>query len=133
MDHLHQLAQCILFSVVFTPSPPSHWVLTVIFLLLTNAVSPVQACLMSIHMIGEVSWNPKKDDRGGPLSDQGVTKRCLSLLTNSAPSYCIRVPMRGDRGLRGTAVNITWHGAQINFGDLTPYLTYDSDLQHHWP
>ncbi len=24
-----------------------------------------------------------------------------------------------------TAVHITWHGAQINFGDLTPYLTYD--------
>ncbi len=23
-----------------------------------------------------------------------------------------------------TAVHITWHGAQINFGDLTPYLTY---------
>ncbi len=24
-----------------------------------------------------------------------------------------------------TAVHITWHGAQINFGDLPPYLTYD--------
>ncbi len=23
-----------------------------------------------------------------------------------------------------TAVHITWHGAPINFGDLTPYLTY---------
>ncbi len=23
-----------------------------------------------------------------------------------------------------TAVHITWHGAQINFGDLTQYLTY---------
>jgi hypothetical protein len=23
-----------------------------------------------------------------------------------------------------TAVHITWHGAQINFGDLPPYLTY---------
>jgi hypothetical protein len=37
--------------------------------------------------------------------------------------------MRGKRGVAGsqpmrTAVNITWHGAQINFGDLTPYLTY---------
>ncbi len=23
-----------------------------------------------------------------------------------------------------TVVHITWHGAQINFGDLTPYLSY---------
>ncbi len=35
---------------------------------------------------------------------------------------------RGD-GVAGsrpmsTAVHITWHGAQINFGDLPPYLTY---------
>jgi hypothetical protein len=29
---------------------------------------------------------------------------------------------------RSTAVHITWHGAQINFGDLPPYLTYDSAL-----
>ncbi len=25
-----------------------------------------------------------------------------------------------------TAVHITWHGAQINFGDLPPYLSYES-------
>ncbi len=35
---------------------------------------------------------------------------------------------RGRRGgrLRGLGhhVHITWHGAQINFGDQTPYLTY---------
>jgi hypothetical protein len=41
--------QCILFSVVFTPSPSSHhgsvWVLPVISLLLTNTVLPVRACL----------------------------------------------------------------------------------------
>jgi hypothetical protein len=41
-----QWAQCILFSVVFTPSPPSHhgsvWLLPVISLLLTNTVSPVR-------------------------------------------------------------------------------------------
>ncbi len=30
----------------------------------------------------------------------------------------------GSQPMR-TAVHITWHGAQINFGDLTPYLTYD--------
>jgi hypothetical protein len=28
----------------------------------------------------------------------------------------------------GAAVHITWHGAQINFGDLPPYLTYASSL-----
>ncbi len=42
--------QCILFSVVSTPSSPScHssvWVLPVISLLLTNTVSPVRACLI---------------------------------------------------------------------------------------
>ncbi len=31
----------------------------------------------------------------------------------------------GSQPMR-TAVHITWHGAQINFGDLTPYLTYGS-------
>jgi hypothetical protein len=34
--------------------------------------------------------------------------------------------MRGVAGSQPmrTAVQITWHGAQINFRDLTPYLTY---------
>ncbi len=60
-------------------------------------------------------------------SSQGVTKRCrLSLLTNSA--VVILVQMRGEGGVAGsqamsTAVQITWHRAQINFGDLPPYLT----------
>jgi len=50
------------------------------------------------------------------------------LLTNSAPH--IRVQMPGEGGVArsqpmSTAVHITWHGAQINFGDLPPYLTYD--------
>ncbi len=50
------------------------------------------------------------------------TKRCrLFLLTNSA--FVIRVQIRGEGGVAGsqpmsTAVHITWHGAQINFGDL---------------
>ncbi len=57
---------------------------------------------------------------------QGVTKRCrLSLLTNSA--LVIRVQRRGEGGVAGlqpmsTAVHITWHGAQIKFGDLPPYV-----------
>ncbi len=58
----------------------------------------------------------------------GVTKRCrLSLMTNSALVY--ESQCGGIRGVAGsqpmsTAVHITCHGAQINFGDLTPYLTY---------
>jgi hypothetical protein len=43
--HVSQRGQCILFSVVFTPSPSSHWVLTCLSLLLTNTVSLVRACL----------------------------------------------------------------------------------------
>jgi hypothetical protein len=61
---------------------------------------------------------------------QGVTKGCrLSWLTNSV--LVIRVLMRGDGGSCGSepmsrAVHITWHWARINFGDLPPYLTYDT-------
>jgi hypothetical protein len=38
----------------------------------------------------------------------------------------MRVQMRGYEGShpKSTPVLITGHGAQINFGDLTPYLTY---------
>jgi hypothetical protein len=56
---------------------------------------------------------------------QGVTKRCrLSWLTNSALVY---EPKCGG-GVAGsqtmsTAVHKA-HGAQINFGELTPYLSY---------
>ncbi len=47
--------------------------------------------------------------------------------------------MRGEWAVAGsqpmgTAVHITWHGAQENFGDLPPYLTYGcrtSQLQDH--
>ncbi len=69
---------------------------------------------------------------GRGASDQGVTKRCrLFWLTNSALVYTS--PNAGGWGAAETkpvskAVHITWHGAQINFGDLTPYLTYASDL-----
>jgi hypothetical protein len=43
--------------------------------------------------------------------------------------------MRGKRGVAGsqpmrTAVHITWHGAQINFGDPTPYLTYEQNASY---
>ncbi len=43
--NLEQRSQCILFSVVFTPSPPSPygsvWAQTVISLLVANTVSPI--------------------------------------------------------------------------------------------
>ncbi len=62
--------------------------------------------------------------------EQGVTKRCrLSLLTNSAQQIGVQMRVGGGGGIAGsqpmsTAVHITWHGAQINFGDLPSYLTY---------
>ncbi len=64
----------------------------------------------------------------GNKNKEGVTKRCrLSLLTNCAHVYESKCGGRG--GVAGsqpmnTAVHITWHGAQVNFGDLPPYLTY---------
>jgi hypothetical protein len=61
--------------------------------------------------------------------DQGVAKRCrLSLLTNSAFVY---EPKGGGRGgVAGSQPMSTvqlYTGAQINFGDLTPHLTYGKD------
>ncbi len=64
---------------------------------------------------------------------QGVTKRCrLSWLTNSALVYTS--PKAGGWLVAGSqpmskAAHITWHGAQINFGDLSPYLTNGSGRQ----
>ncbi len=54
---------------------------------------------------------------------QGVTKKCrLSWLTNSALVY---EPKCGGGGAFGVSANEhSAHGAQINFGDLTPCLTY---------
>jgi hypothetical protein len=44
--------------------------------------------------------------------------------------------MRGEGGVAGsklmsTVVHITGQGAQINFGDLPPYLTYAVLAQEH--
>jgi hypothetical protein len=53
---------------------------------------------------------------------QGVTKRCrLSWLTTSPHVY---EPKCGGRGEYSQLVELRAHGAQMNFGDLTPYLTY---------
>ncbi len=56
------------------------------------------------------------------LGYQGVTKRCrLSWLSNSGLVYEPKCG-RGGEGLRDLSQCV--HGAQIIFGDLTPYLTY---------
>ncbi len=60
-----QRCQCILYSVVFTPSPPSHhgsvWLLPIISLLLTTVIlSRRFRAGMPVHMIGEVSWDSKR-------------------------------------------------------------------------
>ncbi len=52
----------------------------------------------------------------------------------TAPSY-FESKCDGRWGYAGsqpmsTAVHITWHGAQINLGDLTPYLTYEIIAVH---
>jgi hypothetical protein len=63
------------------------------------------------------------------VSDQGVTKRCLSWLTNSALLY--EPNAGGEGGVAGSQLDTGVQldtGAQMNFGDLTPYLTsYVSD------
>ncbi len=67
------------------------------------------------------------------LLNQGVTKRCrLSWLTNSALLYEPKCGVRGG-GVAGsrpisTAVlaAVPYTGAQINFGELTPYLKVPS-------
>ncbi len=66
-------------------------------------------------------------------NSQGVTKRCrLPWPTNSALVY--EPKCGGGEWPMSTAVHRKWvqldTGAQINFGDLTPYLTYASSLKH---
>jgi hypothetical protein len=64
---LIQRGQCILFSVVFTPSPTSHpashhgsvWILPVISLFSTNTLSQVRAWRGFVRT--------KKEDESGPL------------------------------------------------------------------
>jgi hypothetical protein len=55
----------------------------------------------------------------------GATKRCrLSWLTNSAHVY--EPKFGGDGEFQGLSQEVQLYTeAQINFGDVTPYLTYD--------
>jgi hypothetical protein len=56
---------------------------------------------------------------------QGVTQRCrLSWLTNSALIYEPKCGGGGSCGVSANECSCTYTGAQINFEDLTPYLTY---------
>jgi hypothetical protein len=61
--------------------------------------------------------------------DQGVTKICrLSWLTNSVS--CVYEPkIRGGGGVVAGSqpMSTAVHRSPINFGDLTPYLTYGCD------
>jgi hypothetical protein len=61
-------------------------------------------------------------------SGRGLQRDVVYLCWPIAPPR-VRVQMRvkgGDSGSQpmSKAVHITWHGAQINFGDLPPYLNY---------
>ncbi len=62
---------------------------------------------------------------------QGVTKRCrLSGLTNSALVYEPKCGGRGgDCGISANEYRCT-HRAQINLGNLTPYLAYELNISH---
>jgi hypothetical protein len=65
--------------------------------------------------------------RGQKASDPGSTT-LLSLLTNSALVHEPKCGVCGGEGGCGVSANeySCVHGAQINCGDLTPYLIYDS-------
>jgi hypothetical protein len=70
---------------------------------------------------------------GLKVQNQGVTKICrLSWLTNIAPSNMI--PTAGE-GVCGASANenscAQSHGSQINFGDLTPCLTFVQNTYIH--
>ncbi len=77
---------------------------------------------------GKDGEEAKTRNLGPILLDPGGYKEISSIFADQKHPH-IRVQMRGEGGVAGsqpmsTAVHIMWHGAQINFGDLTPYLTY---------
>jgi hypothetical protein len=65
--------------------------------------------------------------------NQAVTKRRrLSLLINRALVYTSPKAV-GYGGLRGLSQLVSCtQGAQINFGDLPPYLTYEGNVQENF-
>jgi hypothetical protein len=68
------------------------------------------------------------------VSCRGLQGDVVYLVWPIAP-LVLWAQMRGEGAVAGsqpigTAVHITWHGAQINFGDPTPYLTYGQLIIH---
>jgi hypothetical protein len=62
-------------------------------------------------------------ERGEGVGARGYEEMSSNLGWPIAPTYTS--PMRGRGEFRGLSHLVQlWHGAQINMGDLTPYLTY---------
>ncbi len=74
---------------------------------------------------GAAVWRAQSCSSAVPWN-QGVIMSCrLSWLTNSALVYEPKCGERGGGGLWGLSQSVQLYtGAQINFGDLSPYLTY---------
>jgi hypothetical protein len=99
--------------------------------------------LKALHIFsGLFCWSFKQQGQNcGFTQDlyyQGVTKICrLSWLTNSALVYepkcggMGRGGVAGSQPMRYTVQYCCAHRDRINFGDLTPYLTYDTMCTLH--
>ncbi len=71
------------------------------------------------------------------MNIRGLQRDVVFLDWPIAPYTVYTSPNAWGGGVAGSqpmtkAVHITWHGAQINFEDLTPYLTYDEYQQVSW-
>jgi hypothetical protein len=77
-----------------------------------------------------VTHDKKLNFKISTMLTRGLQRDVVYLCWPIAPSYTS--PNEWGMGVAGSppmskAVHIKWHGAQINFGDLPPYLTYDAD------
>ncbi len=71
---------------------------------------------------------------GWRLASRGY-EEMSSILVNQLRPRILWTKCGGVAGsqLMSTAVYITWYRAQINFGDLPPYLTYDGKYRFPFP
>ncbi len=85
---------------------------------INESAEPTLGALLLIHYSGAYP-------NAIALHARGVTKRCRLSCWPIAPSYLSPSQMRGEGGICGVSANEYnyAHGAQINFWDLTPYLT----------
>ncbi len=94
-----------------------------------------RSSLLSVRSIhksdvpSSANWTYMTDSRGGrKVGAKGLQGDVVYL--SWSMGELVYEPKCGGRGVVAgsqpmrTAVHITWHGAQINHGDLTPYLTY---------